>query len=539
MERELQLLRRVLGDPSFAAAVHQFDSDHFLVFNVDLPYPKYRGFPPRWSFAILREQNRMRDPTTVLADANRVIKRIFDNLSESALLMIISDSPGVHLEDNIYFAGRNVFCLDANDLPARQSSDSPYVEPLRKAVKRRLSKKQISTFFRLIPYQKDEPATGWRFYGRKRELEQLLDSSQSYVIVGGRRTGKTSLMMEANSRLQERGELTYYLSVEECSSGSAVVRKLLNSISARDSSAAIRRKGALEENLLTSVLKRLTSRRRVTLFLDEIGNVLLHMASPEDWSFFGILRQFSQQGRVRFVLSCFQESILRRQEEFSGPLVNFATTLRLGAFSRTEAEEFLLTPLEFWRPLGEERARVKDIVLSKVGRHPLFLQALCYDLFERVARDQRVLPSIQALLGKDLVECFRGTMDEVFWVRNSSTLNYLFLRRCVEFDKAGQKLTQIDISEEWLRIALRDIGFEAATIDRRNLLEGMELRGFTSRADGSNGDVQVVVAPIVFNFFKQTEHDLSRLLERLVEDMRNEASTWNLRPIGGGSALEK
>jgi hypothetical protein len=525
MDREMQLIRRVLVDPSFSTAVHQpqHDSDCFVYYSIDLPAIKYRGFPPSWGFAILRAG--LKDQGAIVTDFYKLIKKI-----PEGLLLLISDSPEVHLEDNIFFAGRNVFCVDADNLPSKRSDNLSVVEPLRRAIRRRLDKHQIATFFRLSPYQKGNPATGWRFYGRKRELEQLLDSPQSYVIVGGRRTGKTSLMLEANARLRERGESTQYLSVEECRSASQVVTKLLRELNPKVSAAAVRRSRALDEPMLTTVLKSLTSQGPLTLFLDELGNVLGAM-DPEDWTFFGVLRQFSQQGRLRFVISCFQEFYLNRQDEFNGPLINFASTLRLGAFSRPEAEDFLLTPLEFWKPLGADRGAVREAVLAKVGRHPRFLQAFCYDLFERVAGDTNVRNALQTLLGKDLVECFGESMNEVFWQRNSATLNYLFLKRCVEVDRAGQKLMQVEITDEWLRAALRELGYEAATLDRRNLLDGMELRGFTSREGSSNGERQWIVAPIIYYFFKSTEPDFARLLLRLAEDIRPEEEVWKLRPL--------
>ncbi len=533
MDREIQLIRRVVGDPSFAEVKHrpEYDSDYFIFYNVNLTSPKYRGFPPRWDFAILRA-GKAQDQSAIINDSFKLIKKIPDTTPPP--LVLISDSLEVHLEDNIFFAGRNIFCLDASDLPSQHGKKQPYVEPLRRAIRRRLDRSQVAKFFHLVPYQNGDPATGWRFYGRKQELDKLLDSSQSYVIVGGRRIGKTSLMLEANARLQDRGEATYYVSVEECRSASEVIKKLLQKIDARDSAAAVRRSQALDERLLTTILKRLTSRNKITLFLDELGNVLIRMA-PEDWSFFGVLRQFSQQGRLRFVISCFQEYFLRQQEGFNGPLINFARTMRLGSFSPPETEDLLLTPLEFWRPLGEDRTTVKEAVLAKVGRHPRFLQAFCYSLFEKVARESRVLPAMQSLLGTQLVECFKESIDQVFWIQNSATLNYLFLKRCAEADNSGQKLTHIEITDEWMGSALRDLGYEAPTLERRNLLEGMELRGFTSRADGNNGDRQIVVAPIVYFYFKNTG-DLQRLLARLAEDIRIEGPIWGLQPISKGVA---
>jgi hypothetical protein len=359
-----------------------------------------------------------------------------------------------------------------------------------------------------------------------------MDTSDSYVIVGGRRIGKTSLMSEASDRLRKRGEASYYLSVEECKSAQDVLEKLLLQLSARDLSNAIRRHEALNEKMWTAVLKRLTATSRPILFLDEMGNVIKDH-TDDDWRFLGILRQFSHQGLLRFVISCFQEYFFLQQEEFAGPLINFATTMRLGPFSRTEAADLVLVPLDLWRPIGSQGDDIRRLVESRVGRHPLFLQSFCYDLFERVARhpDEDLLPSVRQLLNQGLVECFANANDQVFLRQRSSTLCYLFLRCCREAEKLKRPLIQSEMDDDWVKQALRGVGYEASLSARRNLLEGMEVRGLTARPEGRGSDVQVIIAPMIYYIARATHPDIDRYIESFAEDIRFEEGDWQLLRI--------
>ena len=54
------------------------------------------------------------------------------------------------------------------------------------------------------PYSRNRPAFGWRFFGRKKELDLLLESEESFFVVGGRRMGKTSLLRELERRMKQQ-----------------------------------------------------------------------------------------------------------------------------------------------------------------------------------------------------------------------------------------------------------------------------------------------------------------------------------------------
>ncbi len=541
MSRELQLLKRALADPDFTSATPevQHDSAYFHYFSIKLPSNKFRGFPPLWDFAILRKLDHVPDLDVVVKDADEIARKVIQRDKGETHLVFLSDDPHVVLHEEIFFSDYLVFCIDSKDLPSISKLPAQtYMKPLSLAIRRTLRSNELLSFI-LNPYMRNKPVTGWRFYGRRKELERLVASEENFIIVGGRRIGKTSLMREAHRRLRERDQTSYLISAEACKNAGEVVQELIKAISPRDAEAAVRKSKALNERLLVSLLKQISSPSSpATIFIDELGMVIANRSLGDDWGFLGTLRQFSQQGRLRVIFSCFQEMFLSQQTEFEGPLVNFGTTMRLSVFSDAEVEDILFAPLELWHPVGEDRKAVRDLVLAGVGRHPLLLQYFCYALFERISTSgggerNRILEDAQRILGRDLVECFSKPAEEVFWRLGSPTLCYIFLRHCIEAEKSRRSLITAEMNDDWLIETLRTIGLKGGIFDRRTILEAFEVRGLTYRAEQSSGDRQIVSCPAIFKFIKATESDVMRTLGKFLSEIASDSDKWHLLRIEG------
>lgn len=535
MRSVTELIRVAIGQPEFdrISLCPRFadQAHHFQVQEVELPMPAFRGFPDQWIFAVL-DESRITKTTT--PDAVRAEGRlILDRLPDQMPLVYLSTDERFHLGDEFTLPKRHVFCLDAHDLPQTMTHETtPRYAPFVRAFRRVLSSRNPALLW-FSPYQRGRPVSGWRFFGRKRELEQLLYTNDNYVIVGGRRTGKTSLMLEAHRALTELGEASYHVDVQPCRTPAEAVRAIMTVLSARDAASAMRRHEALGDKLLSQVLKTITARnRRTTLFLDELGNVIADLPR-EEWSFLGTLRQHAQSGKLRVVISCFQEVFLRQQSEFSGPLINFAKTMRLPLFSDRDVEEFVLTPLEFWEDLEEHaRRQLVSGAQSAVGYHPYFLQYYCHELLagslDGNETTMTVMRRSHELLRDDeaITACFADCVREIYFNVPSAAIQFLFVSRCHEADRANQELRRAEIDDEWVDEALRRIGYDTTVAGRRNLLEGMGVHGLTAALHG-NPERQVVAAPMVYLYLKRTQ-PIERYLEKLARDISREEGQWGL-----------
>jgi len=532
MRPTTELLRVAVGNPDLAVSsgITRDESGDFDIYDVRLPMPDFRGFPPSWTFAILNRSVRPNDFPAVNKVLEHAQKLIADT-KDITYLVLISDDPTVDLANNFSRNSRNVFCIDHPNLPSQLERRKPQDAPFVIAVRKKLPADAPVLLY--SPYVRKMPVFDWRFFGREKELNELVNSSDNIIIIGGRRIGKTSLMMEAERRLKRRGEEAYFISVQELTTKDQIDRAIIGKISPRDSGAAQKQHDLMHEKLITAALKRLArGKGRTTLLLDEISNVFQDKPS-EEWNYFGAFRNYSQAGSLRFIFSCFSEAFYRQMVEFTGPFINFARTIRLGVLPEAEAREMVLSPLEFWRPLGTgERGRLMELITSKVGCHPLLLAYYCLSLFDysfRSRRNRSLLNNAEWLLNNTaaLVDCFSDPVEEIFYHLRWATMQYVFLRACYE---AGDRLRQAVLDDDWLQATLADIGYAATTNDRRNLLDNLGMHGLC-RAVEHNSRRQAIAVPIVYHVIQRTEDSIEKLLESYRKDIPKEAAVWGLERL--------
>ncbi len=533
MRTTKQLLSLALGTAAYAepTRITTADDTCFDIFEIELPVKDFRGLPPHWTVFVLQpEKANKREwrPDRVISEATGLIGRFADE----GPILIVSDTSTVHLGDEFDRDPKSVFSVDAPNLPSKAEATtntrfSPFVLALQRKGLARLN--FLETF---MPYIKGKPALGWKFYGRNRELKKLIDTDENYMIVAGRRLGKTSLMLETERSLKERGEDVFYVNVQQRTKANEVAGDLLRALSPKDANYAIRHGEALGDRPLSIALKRLASaKRRTTLLIDELGNVIVK-SPADDWSFVGLLRSYSQSGNLRVIISCFQEVFIKQQEEFEGPLVNFANVLRLPIFTDTEVSEAFLSPFEFWMNLQPvERRELRSLVGSVVGGHPYFLQYFCSQLFEKMGEEGSggLMENAKKLVRADLVKCFESPQEEVFYHHGGSTLfSYVFLTRCKEADDTGKEsLINTVIDDDWLEKLLVREGFSSTLASRRNILEGLEICGLSASVDGARSR-QRISTPIVYLYVKRVEAPIEKYLEKLKRDVRAEAISWGL-----------
>ena len=119
-------------------------------------------------------------------------------------LVLLSDDPAVPVANKLRWEDKAVFFIQGHNLPA--SGDVPAQlrnAPIMRAVREKLDHKQINALF-FEPYSPGEPVEGWRFFGRRAELDRIVNTTQSFVVVGPRRIGKTSLLKELARRLTDQ-----------------------------------------------------------------------------------------------------------------------------------------------------------------------------------------------------------------------------------------------------------------------------------------------------------------------------------------------
>lgn len=533
MRSAKQLIQQVLGDPGFRALEPRY-AEHesaqevsgFQQFRVRLQSTRYRGFPDHWTVAV-RERPEQR-PTgsqvsRLMDQAREICTRVIrlQNRKQPRPLLLISDDPAVRLSDRLRYRGELVFCIDGRNLPDRvpETTVGFRFSPLVTAVRSKLDRQELSRFL-LAPYQPHDPAVGWRFFGRDSELEQLVESNSNFFVVGPRRVGKTSLLQEAKRRLEASGVQVFLIACQYMDEPGQVVEEILRTLDARSVATATRRAHLLDESMLPSVLKTVTRRhRQVVLILDELGNAI-RKRLRDPWEFMGALREFSQNGNLRIIMSGWQQ-IYRRQGEFDSPFVNFGVVLPIKGFKDREIRECLIDPLSLWGTIRDRDALRRQVV-AKVGRQPFLVQFFGAALFARILEegDEDIDSTAERLLEEEALDVFLDAVEEVFFRFMPSPLHrYLYLKRCREADLAGVPLHTAEISDTWIRDALRELGHYSTHDQRREAMEALELRGLTEPV-GHQIRRHHIAAPIVYTCVKESNEPVDELIEILADELQ-------------------
>jgi len=360
---------------------------------------------------------------------------------------------------------------------------------------------------------------GWRFFGRDGELEHLVESDSNYFVVGPRRVGKTSLLQETKRLLESKGVRVFLIACQDKDEPSQVVEEILRTLDARSVVTAKRRAHLLDESMLPSVLKTVTRKhRKVVLILDELGNAI-RKRDRDPWLFMGALREYSQSGNLRIIMSGWQQ-IYRKQGEFDSPFVNFAAVLPLRGFKDKEIRECLIDPLSLWGTIRDREA-LRQRVTSSIGRQPFLLQYFGAALFARILEDgsEDIDTLAERLLEEDALDVFLDAVEEIFFRFMPSPLQrYLFLRCCREAELVGTPLHSTEITDTWIRDALSDLGYPSTHDQRREVLEALELRGLTAPI-GHQMRRHHIAAPIVYRCVKESNEPIDELIDILAEEI--------------------
>jgi hypothetical protein len=536
MRTDEQLIRAALADSEFELPKEitpQIEGP-LRIYDIELPSFYKRGLPPHWRFTIVEPTRKTRSQAQrneFVEVAQRVIST-HPRVDDAVPMIFLTEDPAVRLRDELPTTHPKIFFLDQAELSSHQINRpiKPRFAPLILAMRRALGREASALL--LSPYLPGKPARNWRFHGRRRELDQLVHSPDNFIVVGGRRIGKTSLLWQAEIELRKEGLEPYFVDLQDCQNDQELANRILQKLSPRDYASLMRRHDYIHDRMLHSALSRLSGSGKVVLLLDELGNVL-DRRKDEAWKVLGVLRQYAHSGRIKIVATSFQEFFLKQQEDYSGPWVNFANIVRLTGFEKDEIQNLVVDPLAFWADIQNPSALV-ELVCEKVGRHPLLLQHFCQSMFLRLIQSKTPTPDLldigKSLIASEIISSFSEAATELFYRVRSPLLRYLFLAACVGEARKERPIAHVQIDDDSVEKALLNIKIESTTLSRLNLLEGLETRGLTQPVGGYHGRQEVIV-PLIYYYIERAERDLHGLLQKYAREARREAPEWGVRTL--------
>lgn len=525
MRNYLQIIQSALGESNLEKILKDDSKKLYYFFYCKTELPeKFKGLPRVWYFGVLPELNLSNNSFTkckeeIIEEAREIIN---SSLKHKKLPLVIAcDDIRLHLSDVLNFDNEPVFFLDKANLVGKDFAPKDIKEsPVLKAVKNKFDNNEMLQYF--TPYTPNIPVTDWRFFGRKDELKEVVESHSNYFIVGSRKVGKTSLLQETRRQLENDGQRVYWIASQNADGIQQVYDELSRNLSERETYQAMKSSKAINSDFLTTIIKKLkakqpTENRRITLIFDELGNVLSKYGR-DAWRFMGTLRELSHNKDVRIIISAFQEVFIKQYNDFDSPYVNFGTTLKIRSFTKSEIDDILINPLSIWGVI-KSKSELNNIIRNYFGGHPLILQYLGSYLFKRLFINERksVDALVQELIHGNL-DIFENAVDEIFKIDNSYLERYIFLKTCILFTNKEELTTQI-MKQSTVELILEEIGIASSLDERIFLLDRLTLRGLLTQDHNANSNYSIA-APIVFYYLKRHGGNIDHLVNDLLKEIR-------------------
>lgn len=235
------------------------------------------------------------------------------------------------------------------------------------------------------------------FFGRKGELTQIyshIQNSQSVSLVGPRRIGKSSLLLNLTPLREQLGVtemlndcLFTYISLEGRVNitkndfyrvmANEVLKLVPGPIVPAEWYERIRGMREIDFERLIEFLELITGAgKRVVYLFDEFE---LTTINPNlDADFFTALRSIANLPKISFIVSTKDSlvNLVSSKTIPSSPFFNIFTTVRLDLFKQEEAEGLIIN-------LSEEFLKDElPFILKYAGGHPFFIQLIAYYVFE-------------------------------------------------------------------------------------------------------------------------------------------------------------
>jgi hypothetical protein len=243
----------------------------------------------------------------------------------------------------------------------------------------------------LAPYAYGPPVTGSRFFGRKREINDILrHDTTSFAIMGVRRIGKTSLLAEIIRRMLEQGEKPERIVRLDCSTISGPVQfveEVVRKLNLRE----LPRLSKIQDSLFSfpDFLKRMAKMHggMITIVLDEADEFL-------DWArdiWLPALRDSMTSGACRYIVAGFQ-AVMSEWANNKSPFYWAFRSINLGPFEREDVEEIIRQPARSLHLRIEDEPAFISRIQADTRGHPYLIQYCCVELIRQLEREgSRVL----------------------------------------------------------------------------------------------------------------------------------------------------
>jgi hypothetical protein len=360
----------------------------------------------------------------------------------------------------------------------------------------------------LSPYETRAPVTGGRFFGREHEISLILSNPDTnHAILGIRRIGKTSLLRETERILVEREAVSrvVYLECSDLLATDDYIREVVRKLNPRELPRLEMQKYVFFfPNFLERMSRQLKSKS--IFLLDEVDNLVIMQRG--EWELFRMLRASSNKGACQYIIAGFREA-MQEQYMLDSPFYNFAQEIRLSEFTRQQAKQLIVTPMENLGVHFRNRDEVVKRIYDETAGHPNLIQYYCLILLRRLDQTGEREINPKSLIDIYSDEGFTSHLLTSFMQNTENREKALIYSIMISGDDAGSK----GFGQESIDAILRKEGIVLKQKEIDEACNVLTLAGVIHR----KGKEYYFTSP-VFTKVLQHSYDLKYLFRKVKEE---------------------
>lgn len=306
---------------------------------------------------------------------------------QNSIVLVFVDGQVETLRSHLPAALPTYVILNAEQQTRVQKADSP----ARVMLDILLSQMPRS---QLAPYETHKPVIGSQFFGRQSEINKVLQHPQkSYLFMGIRRIGKTSLLKELQRRMDcldpphDHQIRRLYIDCTVINSEEDFLRTLTYQL-ARDELKLLMGRASKSKRYQSMMFDRFASLHGgpVTFLIDELDRLLPQ--ANNDWHLFDVLRATANESKARFIMAGFRQAMEAARNQHT-PYFNWAEPIQLGRLQRSDVKYMVLVPMERLRINIQNPEGVVNRINRETAGLPNYVQFYCKTLLERLDEEER------------------------------------------------------------------------------------------------------------------------------------------------------
>jgi hypothetical protein len=240
--------------------------------------------------------------------------------------------------------------------------------------------------------------------------------------------------------------------------------------------------------------------------LDEIDNLVIMQRG--DWELFRMLRASSNKGACQYIIAGFREA-MREQYMLDSPFYNFTQEIRLNEFTRQQARNLIVTPMENLRVRFKNEEEVISRIYEETAGHPNLIQYYCLILLRHLDQTGEREISPASLIDVYADEGFTSHLLTSFMQNTENREKALIYALMLSDEEAGTK----GYGQEEIDEVLRNRGISLTQKGIDEVCNVLSLAGVIHR----KGKEFFFTSPVFTKVLQQT-YDLEFLFRKVKDE---------------------